>query len=189
MKYPTYLRFLDAFGALSAIAAVIYVRLPQNLRPVDHLDSLWGNLSTEMLGIWLSVRLIDWIIRSHESFTKSRVRIVRNMRMLERLLLGLVEFRRPYELKMLSRELKWVRERLNRRLRHLKVDEKNQVTEYFRYIDDIVLLLPDHKSIHPTDRFAIADLDRYLVLLDHLELLRLRAEENIFEETEEDDGI
>jgi hypothetical protein len=59
MRYPNYLRYLDAFGILSLVSAVVYVLLPQEVRPEAHPDGLWGNISSEMIGIWLSVRLID----------------------------------------------------------------------------------------------------------------------------------
>lgn len=189
MRYPKHLRYLDAFGTLGIVSAVTYVLLPVEHRPADHLDSLWGNFSTEMIGIWLSVRFIDWIIRSHESFTKARVRVVRNMRFLDKLLLGLADFRRPYELVMFHRELKWVKDRLAARLKHLKPDEASDVEQYFSKVDEILLLLPGLAELGPKDSFEIEEIERYLDTLKELEKLRHMAEANILEETDEDDGM
>jgi len=131
MVYPKYLRYLDFFGLCAFSSAAFYIWLPEGDRPETHLDNLWGNLSTEMLGIWLGVRLIDWIIRSHESFTKARVRTVRFMRFVEGRMHAVLDFERTHDLKGIYRELDWIMTRLPSRRRHLKLDEQRDLDAFF----------------------------------------------------------
>jgi len=188
MYYPKYLRYLDLFGFSGSMSALTYVLLPVGFRPDDHLDSLWGNLSTEMMGIWIGVRFIDLIIRSHESFTKARVRIVRNMRFVERGFHQLIEFRRPIELKNFYREYHWIHDRLGKRFKHLKKDERMDVLRFFGKADEMLAHIPPLES-HLQDKFEIEEIDVYFERLSQLENLRIIAEENILEETDEDDGF
>jgi len=192
MRYPKYLRFLDAFGVLGIVSAIAFVRLPTPLRPEDHLDGLWGNLTSEMVGIWLSVRLIDWIIRTHESFTKARVRIVRNMRFTEKQLHTIVDFQRPYDLKMLYRELEWIESRMPARSRHLRPDEVIDVNAFYAATQALLHHLPGRAAVSLSsvqgDLPVENELDIRRALLV-VEDARKKAEINILEETDEDEGM
>ena len=192
MRYPKYLRYLDAFGLLAFLSAVIYVLLPENARLESHLDSLWGNFSTEMLGIWLGVRLIDWIIKAHESFTKSRVRTVRFMRFVEARMHAVLDFERTYDLKGIYRELDWIMTRMPSRRRHLKADEQRDLNAFFNKLDEILSMLPDKEAVRKqldNHDLEIREKDIVRQKLNELEVLRRVAEENILEETDEDDGL
>ncbi len=192
MRYPKYLRYLDSFGFFALASAVIYAWIPENVRPESHLDSLWGNLSTEMLGIWLSVRLIDWIIRTHESFTKARVRTVRFMRFVEGRMHAVLDFRRVHDLKGIYRELDWIVTRMPSRRRHLKTDEQRDLDAFFSKLNEILAMLPDKETVRKqmdTYDLEIPDKESVRQKLNELEVLRRTAEENILEETDEDEGL
>jgi hypothetical protein len=192
MRYPKYQRYLDAFGALSVLSAIAYWLLPAARRPEEHLDGLWGNLSSEMIGIWLSVRLIDLIIRSHESATKARVRVVRNLRYVERLLHGVLDFRRPFDLNHLFRELDWINSRMPSRRRHLKEDEKRDVEAFYAKLSDLLSHFPPRevvRSLKKTDVLPVTDDQSMSSIFSELEAARRVAEKNILEETDEDDGM
>jgi hypothetical protein len=193
MRYPKYLQYLDLLGAVSVASATTYVLLPISARPEDHLDGLWGNLSSEMIGIWLSVRLIDWIIRSHESSTKARVRVVRSLRYVERLLHTVVEFRRSFELRTVYKELDWIESRMPSRRRYLKPDEVSEIDLFYAKVQEFLLLFPpldqlthsqniDHLTMSSSE-------EKCQTLLAEIENARRNAERNVLEETDEDEGI
>lgn len=192
MRYPTYLRYLDLLGVLSLVSAIIYVILPTSARPEEHLDGLWGNLCSEMIGIWLSVRLIDWIIRSHESSTKARVRVVRNLRYIERFVHGIVEFRRPLDLRYLYQELDWINSLMPSRRRRLKSDELAEVDLFYDKVRELLSLFPPREQLSVSkkvDDLPLNNEERCQSLLAEIETARHKAEINILEETDEDEGI
>jgi hypothetical protein len=131
MRYPTHLKVLDGFGIAALLSSVSFALMPDRLRPTTHVDDIWGGLSTEMLGIWVGVRFIEWIINSHEDANKARVRILRHMRFMERLAHNVLEFQRSYELRMLLRDWHWGRERFESRKKHLSRDEVIDVMAFF----------------------------------------------------------
>ena len=191
--YPKYLLFLDAFGLTGLVSAIFYVLLPATNRPEEHFDSLWGNLTTELLGIWVGVRFIEWIIRSHESRTKVRVRVVRNMRYTENLLHQLLDFRRPYHLIQLYRELDWIQRRLTHREAYLEEDERLDVANFYSQVSTLVSNLPSRTDAEAVSNSnGLIQLNNLLLLYEMLrsiEDLRRIAETNILEETNEDDGM
>ncbi|WP_435003712.1 hypothetical protein [Xanthomonas arboricola] len=192
MRYPKYLRFLDAFGCLGIFSAIAFVKLPTAQRPEEHLDGLWGNLTSEMVGIWLSVRLIDWIIRKHESFTKARVRIVRNMRFTEKQLHVILDFKRPYDLKMLYRELEWIESLRPARSRHLRVDEAADVAAFYAATSAFLQSFPNQATVSSSsvrDDLPPVDEAKLREELISIESARKKAEINILDETDEDDGM
>lgn len=192
MRYPKYLRFLDTFGALAILSAVAYAFAPDSIHPEQRLDGLWGNLTTELIGIWLSVRLIDWIIRAHESFTKARVRTVRVMRALERQMHLLIDFQRAHDLRNFYRELDWFSTRLLSRRKHFSTDESHDIDVFLTKIQDMLAFFPDRYALAADEQIlSVEDTARpkLISLLSELELARKTAEKNILAETDEDDGM
>lgn len=192
MSYPRYLRYLDTFGLFALLSAVIYAWLPEAKRPEPHLDSLWGNFSTEMLGIWLGVRLIDFIIRAHESSTKARVRTVRFMRFMEGRIHAVLDFEQSHDLKGIYRELDWIKTRMPSRRRHLKADEQRDLDAFFKKLDEILAMLPDKNTVRAqqnTYKLEIQKKGSIQQKILELEALRRTAEDNILEETDEDEGL
>jgi hypothetical protein len=188
MRYPTHLKVLDGFGLLALTSAGLFVSVPDSWRPLPKVDDLWGGISTEMLGIWVGVRFIEWIINSHESATKARVRIVRNMRLIERLFHNLSEFQRSYEMRILLRDVQWGRERLELRRKHLSPDEMNDVLAFFSVVDEMLATLPA-ECPPPQTTLQISNPTLFAECSRKLESARRQAEFNILDETDEDSGI
>ncbi|HMI41039.1 MAG TPA: hypothetical protein VK485_07405 [Sphingomicrobium sp.] len=187
MRYPGYLRLIDSFGLLAIASTVTFATLPEPLRPAEHLDDLWGNLSSELVGIWLAVRLIDFVIKKNEGATKGRVRVVRGMRYLERLFTSFYRYPRSHELADLLREFRWNKGRLEQRKKHLKRDEVGDAELFYDIGAQLLYLLP---QVAPNDQDKIEyDSRRYHGLLTDLGIAREKAEQNILEETDEDSGI
>lgn len=189
MRYPLYLRILDGFGAFSVASAVAYIYLPESIRPSGNASDVWSGVTTEFIGIWIGVRFIDWALRYHESFTKARVRVVRNMRYQERLFLQVGEFRRTFEYRMLLREVSWIRSKWQSRAKHLRKDEINDVLQFNAIADELLSMLPSQDKLSIRESFHLDNEEEYFLALQRLEEARLVAEENIFEETDEDEGM
>ncbi len=134
MRYPHYLRGIDAFGVLALLSATLFAVIPEAQRPTDHIDDLWANLSIEMLGIWVAVRLIDFVIKRNEGSTRTRVRVVRGLRWLERLFSTFHRYQGSHELYGLLRDYRWNEARFADRTKHLKRDEIVDVEVFFRIV-------------------------------------------------------
>lgn len=189
MRYPRYLMALDAFGVLAISSALAFVLCPEALRPSDRIDSLWANLATEMIGIWVGVRLIDWIIRRNESATKARVRTVRNMRFVERKLKEFLEFRRAFDVFEFQREITWFKSMLVTRNRYLKADERRDVDSFYSKAEELYQALCSCESETDPRYLEFHDLAGLLELHAQCVALRKVADDNIMDETNEDDGM
>lgn len=189
MRYPRYLMALDAFGVLSMSSGVAFVLCSEALRPNDRIDSLWANMATEMIGIWVGVRLIDWIIRRNESATKARVRTVRNMRFVERKLKEFLEFRRAFDVFEFRKEIAWFKSMLATRSRYLKADERRDVNAFYSKSEELYQALCSCESKNDPRYLEFQDLDGLRELHAHCVALRKIADDNIMDETNEDDGM
>jgi hypothetical protein len=189
MRYPRHLMALDAFGVIAMASATSFVLCPQSLRPSDRIDSLWANLATEMIGIWVGVRLIDWIIRRNESATKARVRTVRNMRFVERKLKEFLEVRRAFKVMEFEREIAWFKSMLSTRSRYLKADERRDVDSFYLKAEELYRALCSGESKTDPGYLKFQDLDGLYDLHADCVALRRIADDNIMDETTEDDGL
>lgn len=188
MRYPTHLKVLDAFGVLAFASTVLFALMPDSFRPSSHIDDSWGGISAEMLGIWVGVRFIEWMISAHQSATKARVRVVRNMRFIEKLSHTLIEYRRSFELRLLIRETNWCRERLKSRKKYLSADEVKDVETFFAIVDEMIAMLPS--PCPPPGTALTFEHDQALTIcFERLGAALRNAELNILEETDEDSGM
>ncbi len=115
------------------------------------------------------------------------------MRYLENLFHQVLDFRRPYHLIQLHRELNWIKKRLAQRERHLEADERADVVAFYGCVDELVAALPtrDEAEIASNDKrlVEIAEIPRLYELIKAVEIARYKAEANILEETNEDEGM
>ena len=150
--------------------------------------SVWGNLSTELIGIWLSVRLIEYAIRSHETSTKARVRTVRHFRGMERRLHRIVEYKSPRDLKLYYREYNWGKTIIKKRHKHFSPDEIQDISGFYSILDNILSQFPEipDGDLDKRMKFSTSNIDENFA---KLEQVRLVVERNILEETDEDEGI
>ncbi len=74
-NYRNYLYFINVFGAVSVAATILYLATPDSYHPSERIDSFIGNVCTEMLGIWIGVRFIEWAIRGYDTWAKARLEL------------------------------------------------------------------------------------------------------------------
>jgi hypothetical protein len=103
-----------------------------------------------------------------------------------------VEYRRPFELRQLYRELAWINSIMPRRRRHLKPDECVDIDAFYAKLDELLVNFPGQNQLSASRTVGdlpITNEDAALVLLAELETTRRTTELNILEETDEDEGI
>lgn len=179
MKYPWYLRTLDLFGLLAALSALAYV-FNDNGSP---LHGLWGNLTTELIGIYISVRLIEFVVRSYQDYKEARIETVKNMRMLEDLIHKLDDFKGMRELRYFDKNLTWFKTQFVKRKKKLKANEVEDVQKFIDKLNSIHSLLPAVELLKIGEKIQLP-----INLSSHfseIERLREKADSNILKETSE----
>ncbi|NUB46105.1 hypothetical protein GEU84_017050 [Fertoebacter nigrum] len=191
MRYRRYMWIVDFVGVLAAISIFGYLFFPAEWRPAGRVDDFWGNASAELAGIWISVRLIEWALRQHDLSARVRVRTVRNMRMLENQLMHFLDSRFVGALRRLDFEIGWVRNRGDARKRWLKKDEIQDLELFFSALADVRAMLPSMEDYSSNEGKTdeIVRSNEFGEKLVALASARERAEVNILQETDEDEGI
>ncbi len=94
-------------------------------------------------------------------------------------------------LRRLDFEINWCKQRLPSRLKHLKPDEISDVLAFYDALDDVRLMIPRLHEYKERDEAFIEVLRsaEFQNKLNRLAELRDRAENNILEETDEDEGM
>lgn len=187
-RYNRYLFFLDIYGFLSATLVIGYLVLPAERPWSSPTDSMIGNVLSELIGIYVSVRLIEFFMTRNERRERVRVRVVRNARFIETTIANIFMFRNGFEAFRLRRELIWVAENRTKRYRHLSPDEVRDAEAFYRKVADFCDLIPSFMSVFGRN-VTFTDEARAAELLKEIEEARLALEENILEETDEDDGL
>ena len=103
-----------------------------------------------------------------------------------------VEFRRPFELRQLYRGLEWINSLMPSRRRHLKPDECLDIDAFYAKVEELLAHFPERNQLSASrtvDDLPITNEDAAHLLLADLESTRQKAELNILEETDEDEGI
>jgi hypothetical protein len=74
-RYNRYLAALDIFGVITVILIAFYLTWPEGTRLSQTQDGMVANILSEMAGIWLSVRLIDFFINGMNGTTGCASRV------------------------------------------------------------------------------------------------------------------
>ena len=74
------------------------------------MESIIPNIGTELLGVWLSVRIIESVLRGRQKRTRLRTQLVDNMNYLVTLIRGIAPHFEQQTIDHLSSELKWFEE-------------------------------------------------------------------------------
>jgi hypothetical protein len=188
-RYNRYLMALDVFGLISATAVAAYMLLPDEWRLRSNQDGMVANVLSEFVGIWVSVRLIDFFIRSNERRDRARVRSVRNLRLIERMVVNVLLFKNGYEVTNLRRELTWTDSMRQQRNRFLATDEIADVDAFYALAYEFCSLIPEFDTLLHRDAVTFTNEDAAKEIEVRIEAARLKAEKNILEETEEDTGL
>lgn len=71
------------------------------------MESIVPNIGTELLGVWLSVRIIESVLRTRQKRSRLRAQLVDNMNYLVTLIRGIAPHFEQQTIDHLSSELKW----------------------------------------------------------------------------------
>jgi len=193
-RYKKYHFFLDLFGLVGLVSAVFYYYYG-HATALKHqeLYNLWGNLATDMLGIWVSVRIIDFIIRRQEQQQATRINVVKNMRFLRNEVRRTIEFSGNLELDSLKEELRWAKGILDRRKPFFRRDEISDLNVYYDALSNLIPGLEElvkvkeaHSAGQKTREELAVEVGKCRSCIPNIEELRLKAERNILEESEEE---
>ncbi len=98
------------------------------------VESIFPNLATELFGVWLSVRIIESVLRTRQKRSQLRSQLVENMNYLVTLIRGIAPHFEQQTIDHLSSELKWFEEMKDYRISG--ISEKttgliNDVTKHY----------------------------------------------------------
>ena len=141
IAFKKYIRFwfwVDLVGlAFSVILIITYLVWGDNVS--DHLQNLWSNLSIEVLGVWLSVRIIDFLIQRHKSFKEIRFQQLRNLGYFENVATDILTYSpKERDINLLIREIKYFDKRWAKRKKHFFKDEKEKVDDLRKTMPEII---------------------------------------------------
>jgi len=190
VNYRKYLVYVDIFGLCAVLSTLLYIYSDSIFTKIpDKVSGVWGNLSTELIGIWFGVRLIDWIIKSNDKFTNNRINTIRNMRFITKHAERVVEYGYRHDVKVLNKEVSWFKSVVKQRERYLNQDEILDIQNYLTALSQFVTEI--NKVISPNGGDTKLELaehaqERFFSALENIDELRLVAEANILEETPEE---
>ena len=131
-------QILALMTLVAAAGLVYYLAHPD---PITGNRDLILNVSTELLGIGITVLLVDRLFKKREQFQGARIELVRNIRFLRDDMRQLVDLPSAYSLERLQREVTWGRSILEKRHRFLSSDEYQAMVSVHDEIARIVPLL------------------------------------------------
>jgi hypothetical protein len=173
--YNRYQFALDCFGMTSLALVVVYLLIPEGSRLSNTQDGMLANVLSEMVGIWIAVRLIGFFILQSDRRDRIRVRTVRSMRFFEAQIKHVIAADFSIgPVQRLRDELKWSTNLRADRERYLSEDEIKDVRRYY----DLVSQFAEREGHGSSDE-----------LVNQIMHARVAAEQNILEETQEDYGM
>ena len=99
------------------------------------MESIVPNIGTELLGVWLSVRIIESVLRRRQKRSRLRAQLVDNMNYLVTLIRGIAPHFEQQTIDHLSSELKWFEEMKDYRISGTSeqtIKLINEVTKKYR---------------------------------------------------------
>jgi len=123
-----WLLLLDIVGLIAVGSAVVYVAFGETLVESESaIWTLWGNFTTDLILIWLGVRVIDAVARWSQAWSEIRGEIRANLRYMAALAEDLTPRYYDWNLSSLRREVEWFTrsiEETRARVASLTEDEK-----------------------------------------------------------------
>lgn len=130
---------------------------------------IWPNISTELLGVWLSVRIIDAVIQSNNQKNNNRREIVRNIRYFTDYVEELEPNFDSWTIRTLVREKIMFSKRFQQRKKFLNGSELGKVKKYMIKSD----LLVSKLELYTVLEGNISRLNyQYSKVFDNLNLMR-----------------
>ena len=104
--------FIDipVFGIGLALIIYYFNGLEGGKAEAVFLESIIPNIGTELLGVWLSVRIIESVLRGRQKRSRLRTQLVDNMNYLVTLIRGIAPHFEQQTIDHLSSELQWFEE-------------------------------------------------------------------------------
>lgn len=125
-------------GLFLCVAFVAYLRGEGYQRPL--LD-LWPNIATEILGVWVSVRIVDVLIGRREERSRVRDNVVGNLNFMMSICQDLPLHFDNWRLNDLSNEVMWFEEKRAAQekllMKHLTNEERRSVDDVIRQVRDV----------------------------------------------------
>ncbi len=102
---------LLAFGS-GTLLTMLYIKYGNNLSPrLEAYKDIWPNISTEIIGVWVSVRVIDSIIRNRDERHNVRDRVVANLNFIMKICQDLLPDFYSWQFNDLKNEIIWFGEK------------------------------------------------------------------------------
>lgn len=120
-------------------------------RPGDALENLWPNLGTELLGVWISIRVIESLLRKSDERSGIRNTLVGNLAYMLRIAQQLLPDLYHFNINDFRHEVKWFAEVRRARERHLSKDEKADIASTF---EAAAALLRSVEALSTSDKRA-----------------------------------
>jgi hypothetical protein len=155
------------------------------------IDDIWSNLATEIIGVWLSVRIIDSVIQRRNKKNRTRLQILRNLKHFLNVSNNFVVWNTPkmIDFEELLKEQSYFKQRWDKRKKYLFDSEIEKVEKLERFkqliIDEIKILLTDYKQDDTVN--SKHDKTRLRTLLHEYDDLLENLREDIWEESHPDD--
>jgi len=189
-KYIRFWFWIDLVGLVFSIILIVsYLIWGDNVSA--HLQNLWSNLSIDVLGVWLSVRIIDFLLQRHRTFKEIRFQLLRNFDYFENVAANILIYGpKERDINLLEREMKYFDKRWPKRKKHFFNDEKEQVNALMKIRQEIVDTCKQlaYKGNIESDEVDYKKLKE--ILREQLFMYRNSLEkftENVWEETNPDD--
>jgi hypothetical protein len=135
---------LIAFGIGAVLTVGFVVYRQQHLKDTSPFIDLWPNIATEVIGIWLSVRLIDGLISRRERRDGVRRFLISNLNYLRERAGELLPRVYDFNVNKLENEYLWAQERLARRLRYLDESEKVDLQNVYAQLKSVLAECTSH---------------------------------------------
>lgn len=194
VRYNKFHILLDLFGLFGLGLTIYFYYQGHTVRQTnEELHALWANFATEIVAIWLGVRIIEYVIRRHEKESSIRLRTVKNMRFLMRSMRNEIEYPRRGDLEQLKHEFNWTKRMFGKHRKTFRQDELIDVNAFYSDVEatltqlnNLLQMRIDHDTGTKSRHELETKKEELWSLVDKLEEVRLKAEENILAETEEE---
>ncbi|MDB5128139.1 hypothetical protein, partial [Mucilaginibacter sp.] len=186
-RFLLWLRFwfwIDFLGVFLSLTLTITYLVWGNYAS-EHLQNLWSNLAVEIAGVWISVRIIDFLLQRSKSFRKSRFQTLDNLNFFYRKVQDIIIFSTLHEadVQVLGKEVVYFDKRWGNRKKQFYKDEKEQIDLLMIEMNNIYQFIKSQQDkTDPDVDFKNRLKEKAYSFSEKLEVLRL----NIWEETNPD---
>ena len=125
------------------------------------------------MGAWAAARVIEYAIRKNGDYEKVRIRIAKNLRYYPNLVSRIIEFNHKPDVLLMQRELQWTKRFYIRNKKCFSWDETFDLENAHNELDELLMKFSNENTKK----------EELFERLKNYELLALKAELNILEET------